>query len=57
MPDYQDMLPFTRWWETKGWWLARKLNLDQETIEKIWNEGYLDGITGPRYGNRWTESD
>ncbi len=57
MPDYQDMSPFDRWWNTKGWWLARRLSLDEDTMKKVWQEGYLDGISSPRCRNGWIESE
>lgn len=55
MPDYGDMTPFARWWETKGWWLARRLNLDEAAVKTIWTEGHLDGISGSRktVSNMW----
>lgn len=57
MPDYQDMSPFARWWETKGWWVARRLNLDEKSVEQIWKEGYLNGLSCDRYRDGWIESE
>ena len=51
-PDFQDMRPFDRWWATKGWWLGRKLDLDEETMKKIWEEGWWDGKFGSGHRNR-----
>lgn len=55
MPDYADMTPFAKWWETKGWWLARRLSLSEDVMKQIWQEGYKEGVDSPRLRDRWTE--
>jgi hypothetical protein len=40
---------FINWWNRKGWWTARSLGLDEETVRKIWEEGYTHAVG---YGHR-----
>lgn len=50
-------MTFDDWYEVKGWWLARRLNLPEEVIKEIWEEGYNIGESNARYRDGWSESE
>lgn len=33
-----DEKDFIRWWETQGFWFARKHDITEELARQIWNE-------------------
>lgn len=40
------MRDFLNWWERRGFWIARRHNLDEAVVKELWDEvcryGYRD---------------
>lgn len=40
------MRDFLNWWERRGFWIARRYNLDEAVVKELWDEvcryGYRD---------------